>query len=380
MAKLPARPPVLLPFDGVTMNRWLARFRGPHIVLPYLGYGTAEKLTLCGRVLKDEGFRPSRSTDRAWRNLVAMYKRFESDEVPGARVLARYAGAETETVADGEGYFSVELRPGRAAAAGPWHDVALRLLAPGPGAAAVGRVLVPPVTARFGVISDIDDTVVQSHVSAKLRMVLALALSNAHTRKPFEGVGAFYRALEAGAGGGERNPIFYVSKSPWNLYAPLIDFLRHQGIPLGPLLLRDYGLHLLRGKGGHKERSIRHVLETYPRLPFVLIGDSTEHDPEIYSETVRRFPRRIRAIYIRSVRPAPARLAAIDRLVAEVRRTGCQLVLAPDSEFAAAHAAGEGLIAPSALRAIRRDKAADRESPRTQVRRDALSRLGQPGQ
>lgn len=357
------------------MNRWLARFRGPHIVLPYIGYGTADKLTLCGRVLEDEGFRPSRSTDRAWRNLVAMYKRFESDEVPGARVRADYAGVSTEAVADREGYFSVELQPGRPAVTGPWHDVSLQLLAPRSGATAVGRVLVPPVTARFGVISDIDDTVVQSHVSEKLRMVLALALSNAHTRKPFEGVSAFYRALHAGATGGEGNPIFYVSKSPWNLYAPLIEFLQHQHIPLGPLLLRDYGMHLLRGKGGHKERSIRHVLETYPRLPFVLVGDSTEHDPEIYSEMVRRFPRRVRAIYIRSVRPEPARLAAIDRLIDEVRRTGCQLVLAPDSEFAAVHAAGEGLIAPAALRAIRGDKAVDRESPRTHLRRKSLSRL-----
>jgi phosphatidate phosphatase APP1 len=356
------------------MNRWLAHWRGPHIVLPYLGYGTANQLTLCGRVLEDEGFRPSRSTDRAWRNLVAMYKRFESDEVPGARVRARYGGVLAEAVADREGYFSVQLRPPAPSASG-WHNVPLDLVAPRPGATAVGRVLVPPATARFGVISDIDDTVVQSHVSTKLRMVLALAMSNAHTRKPFEGVGAFYRALHAGATGGEGNPIFYVSKSPWNLYAPLIEFLQHQGIPLGPLLLRDYGMHLLRGKGGHKERSIRRVLETYPRLPFVLIGDSTEHDPEIYSEMVRRFPRRVRAIYIRSVRPAPARLAAIDRLIGEVRRTGCQLVLAPDSEFAAAHAAGEGLIAPSALRAIRRDKAVDREAPRTQVRRESLSRL-----
>ena len=356
------------------MNR-LARWRGPHIVLPYLGYGNRDKVTLCGRVLEDEGFRPSRSTDRAWRNLVAMYKRFESDEVPGARVCARYAGIATEAVADREGYFSVEF-PSRAKAAnGPWHDVSLELLAPRPGARAIGRVLVPPATARFGVISDLDDTVVQSHVSAKLRMVLALALSNAHTRKPFAGVGAFYRALHAGATGGEGNPIFYVSKSPWNLYAPLIEFLKHQDIPLGPLLLRDYGMHLLRAKGGHKERGIDRVLETYPRLPFVLIGDSTEQDPEIYSEMVRRYPRRVRAIYIRSVRREPARLAAIDRLVEEVRRTGCQLVLAPDSEFAAAHAAAEGLIAPSALRAIRRDKGADRVAPRTQVSRTSLSRL-----
>ena len=76
------------------MKRWIDRFRGPYIILPYPGFGTAERLSLCGRVLEDEGFRPARDADRAWRNLVEMYKRFESDEVPGARVRARFQGAE----------------------------------------------------------------------------------------------------------------------------------------------------------------------------------------------------------------------------------------------------------------------------------------------
>jgi phosphatidate phosphatase APP1 len=342
------------------MQRWLTRLRGPHIVLPYLGFGTAARITVCGRVLEDEGFRPALSADRAWRNLAAMYKRFESDEVPGARVRARHGTSVADVVADREGYFSVELDS--PAGDGTWREVGLELLAPRAGATATAKVLVPPASARFGVISDIDDTVVQSHVTKKLRMVIGLALSNARTRKPFEGVAAFYQALQEGAGG-EGNPIFYVSKSPWNLYVPLIDYLQVQGIPLGPLLLRDFGMHLLRSRGEHKARSIARVMDTYPKLPFVLIGDSGEHDPEIYRDVVHRWPGRVRAIYIRSVNREPARLAAIDRLIEEVRPTGCQLVLAQDSEFAAAHAAGEGLIAPAALAGIRREKAADQKRP-----------------
>jgi phosphatidate phosphatase APP1 len=348
------------------VRRWLNRFRGPYIILPYPGFGTAERLSLCGRVLEDEGFRPARDVDRAWRNLLEMYKRFESDEVPGARVRARFRGVEAEAVADAEGYFSVELRPeAPLPGPGPWHEVALELIEPAGGATATGRVLVPPGTARFGVISDIDDTVIRSNVANKLRMVLALALSNARTRKPFAGVSAFYRALHAGVSGNEGNPVFYVSKSPWNLLPPLIDFLGHQGIPLGPLLLRDYGRHLLFSGSDHKERSISQILATYPELPFVLIGDSGEQDPEIYREVVRRWPRRVRAIYIRGVNTESARAAAIERLVEEVRMTGCQLVLVPDSAFAAVHAAAEGLIAPAALAAVRRELAAEAAAPRT---------------
>jgi phosphatidate phosphatase APP1 len=95
-------------------------------------------------------------------------------------------------------------------------------------------------------------------------------------------------------------------------------------------------------------------------LPFILIGDSGERDPEIYSAVLDRFPDRVRVIYIRSVNRSPTRLKAIEKLARKVAGTGCQLVLAADSEFAAAHAAAEGLIPAPALAEVRSDKAADR--------------------
>ena len=316
----------------------------PVFVLPYIGYGTRERVKLCGRVLEDEGIAPARESDRRWRNLVAFYRRLESDEVAGAPLRASLGASSVETVSDREGYFSVELsglalRPG-------WHEVRIRLSS---GSEAKGRVLVPSPRARFGVISDIDDTVVFSNVRNKLKMVLALALSNARTRKPFPGVAALYRALHAGL-----NPVFYVSKSPWNLYAPLVEYLEVQGLPAGPVVLRDFGLRMRKN---HKSQAIEAILATYPRLPFVLIGDSAEEDPQIYSEIVRRYPKRIRAIYIRSV--DRGKIAQIEKLIVEVARTGCQLVLAADTEAAAAHAAGDGLLQASDLRDIRSDRRSD---------------------
>jgi phosphatidate phosphatase APP1 len=306
-------------------------------------------------VLQDEGWRPAREADARWRNLVAFFKRMESDEVPDAPLLLRLRDARKEIRSDRQGYFNGEIEPD-SLDPGSWQQVEVQLLSE-PSARATARVLVPPTDAEFGVISDIDDTIVYSNVAQKLRMVLALAFSNARTRKPFEGVAAFYQALHRG-----RNPLFYVSKSPWNLYAPLVEFLELQGLPAGPLALRDFGWRMPKD---HKLRCIAEILETYPRLPFVLIGDSGEEDPEVYSATVRRFPQRIRVIYIRSVDPNPGRMDAIQRLTTEVARTGCQLVLAPHSEAAAAHAAAEGLIEPAALPLVRAAKLADARAPRT---------------
>jgi phosphatidate phosphatase APP1 len=332
------------------LRKIVARLRDPLILVPYLGYGTPEKLTLCGRVLQDEGFRPTNDAQRRWQNLVAFVKRMESDEVPAARLCAVHGNRSAQAISDDEGYFRVELKTSGLQAG--WHEIQLQLESS--SAVVIGAVLVPPSDAEFGVISDIDDTIIYSHVTRKLRMMVTLALSNSHTRKPFAGVAAFYRALHRG-----RNPFFYVSKSPWNLYVPLLEFLQRQQLPAGPLMLRDFGLRM---KKDHKTRAIEVILTTYPALRFILIGDSGEEDPEVYSSIVSRFPERIRVIYIRSVDPSPARLKAIEALVEKVAPTRCQLVLAPDSEFAAAHAAAEGLILAVDLAEVRNDKTADRSA------------------
>jgi phosphatidate phosphatase APP1 len=332
------------------------------IIMPYLGYGTAQKLILSGRVLEDEGFLPASTALGRWRNLVQFWKRLESDEVPGARLRARFLGREAEAVTDREGYFRFEIATRGRLGPGAWQEVGLELIET-PSVTTTAQVLVPPKRARFGVISDIDDTIVASHVNRKLRMILTAALSNARTRKPFPGVAAFYRALHAGV-----NPFFYVSKSPWNLYAPLIEYLQVQGLPLGPLLLRDFSLAMK--KKSHKKEAVEAVLGTYPKLGFILIGDSGEDDPEIYAAAVRRFPERIRAIYIRSVNPR--RISAIERLASEVAKTGCQLVLAPEAEPAAAHAAAEGLIQASELRAVRAEKLSESSSSKPAASSGAL--------
>jgi phosphatidate phosphatase APP1 len=345
----------------------------PLMIVPYLGWGTQDKLFLSGRVLEDEGFTPATDADRTWQNLINMYKRFETDEVPGARLRALFQGIERETVTNQEGYFSLELHPVRISNSRGWQHVALELLTPQPPngqpVRAIAQVMVPSRSAKFGTISDVDDTIISTHVTDKLKMILTVILLNEYTRKPFEGVAAFYRALQRGTTGSEDNPVFYVSKSAWNLYTLLVEFLKVQGIPLGPLLLRDFGDHLIFSKdqAGHKRSNIQMILEAFPHLPFVLIGDSGEQDPEIYREIVKEFPDRIRVIYIRSVNKDRSRLAAIDKLIEEVRQTGTQLVLTPDSEFAAAHAAAEGLISTRELAGIRSKRKKDKRAPKQQA-------------
>lgn len=333
------------------------------MVLPYHGFGNAHRLWIKGRVLDEYSYREQSEHDSSWANLVALYRRLESDEVAQARVVARFGGRSWETETDAGGYFEFDLESAEALPGG-WHTVDLELPAHmGPDGApvrAAAQAIVPGASARYGIISDIDDTVLWTNVTNKLNMALMLARTNHHTRKPFKGVAGFYRALNEGVSGADDNPLFYVSSSPWHLFGPLVDFLRVQSIPLGPLLLRELKVRDLLSKDhSHKLDKIELIMRFYPHMQFVLIGDSGERDPEIYTEIVRRHPASVRMIYIRNVNPDPARIEALDRLIDEVSSTGTQLILAPDSVFAASHAAAEGLIRVDRLDAVRSDKRED---------------------
>ena len=336
---------------------------GPLMIQPYRGYGTRERLHLKGRVLEDRGIKPPSETDNWWTNLLNMYKRLQSREVPHARLVARFQDVEQEVVADEEGMFELWIEPSqRLAEGGTWESVELELIEPksdrqeGP-VRATGRVLIPSAGARFGVISDIDDTVIQSQIGNLAQMVGTVLFSNARTRLPLPGVAAFYRALHAGAEGDTRNPMFYVSNGLWNLYDLLEDFFALNRIPGGPvLLLRNWGVYeyelLPTRDRGHKPGLIRPILDLYADLPFILIGDSGEADPEIYHEIVQQYGERILAVYIRNVSRDLERPEAVRALAGEIVDAGSELVLADDSLSMARHAARRGWIKEDALREI----------------------------
>jgi phosphatidate phosphatase APP1 len=361
-------------FD-VLKNRLHERLGGndPVMIQAYRGFGTQQRLYVKGRVLEDEGIRPANDNDTVWENLVNMYRRFESDEIPHARVRVRCGSEVKEVIANEEGFFEAWIEPEPPIQIEKlWQSVELELLEPLRANELPYRteaqVLVPPLTARFAVVSDIDDTVMQTDARHLLRMARNIFLGNARTRLPFKGVAAFYRALFHGASGDEHNPLFYISSSPWNLYDLISDFFHLQDIPIGPVLfLRDLGVSeaelLPFGHRTHKLTSIRKALDLYPDLLFILLGDSGQEDPEIYAELVELYPRRIQAIYIRDVSRDPKRSQAIQMLVKKVVAEGCTLILANNTLPMAEHAVEKGWISPEALKVIREEIVKDEQPP-----------------
>ena len=335
---------------------------GPYRVVGYRGYASSSKALVLGRAFQSRGVGAAVAEAPRWKNLLDTVNRVRTEPLARARVIARLAASTRELVADDEGFLHEWMTLDERIRTGAWHEVSLLLehesLAE--PARATAEVLVPDPGAQYGVISDLDDTVLQSHVNSVLRAAQMLLLENARTRLPFPGVAAFYRALERGRSSASRNPIFYVSAGAWNLYDLVIEFLDAHRIPRGPTLLRDWdiGTDILR-TDGHKSAIIHDVLETYPTLPFILVGDSGQSDPEIYAEVVRAHPGRIMAIYIRNVSPAPERGAAIRELAKAVTDAGSTLVLSDDTLTAAEHAAAAGYIDAASLDEIRGEKRQD---------------------
>ena len=338
---------------------------GAYHAVGYRGYATAQRALLLGRVLEHTRIASAEASQSRWRNLLAMVQRIDADPLPFAKVRARLGRHEADLVADDEGFVRQWVPTGGALATDGWHVIQLDVVA-GPETVVTtqahtpARVLIPSSGAKLGVISDMDDTVLQSEITSFVRAARLMLLENARTRLPFPGVAAFYRALERGAGGRESNPIFYVSSSPWNLHDVIADFLDAQEIPVGPMLLRDWdiGREMMRTRQ-YKLSQIREIMGTYPSLPFILVGDSGQEDPEIYGELVTEFPGRILAIYIRNVSPHPERLASIRALADRVSAAGSTLLLADDTLTAARHAAAHGWIDESALPEIGTEKRAD---------------------
>ncbi len=328
-------------------------------IIPYRTFGTAEQLFVKGRVVRNRPLPPADQEDSRWRNFYHTIQRLNSHEVPGACVEISVGNQRWQAIADDEGYFTLDLPLETPVdPAQLWHTVWVELAEPSARNAPVqvaAEVLTPPPSARFAVISDIDDTILQSHAASLLRSFLEVFFQNATTRLPFAGVAALYQAFWRGMSSVEMNPVFYVSSSPWNFYDFLAEFMERHNLPPGPMFLHDYGLARFFStlSHRHKLKPIRWLLETYPSLPFVLIGDSGQRDPELYSEIVRSYPERIAAIFIRDV-SSKRRDLSVDNLGAAALAQGVPMHRVADSAAAAEIAAELGLIPVPSVELVRR--------------------------
>ena len=344
---------------------WWQRFRQmrseqEHHIAAYRGYGNAHKIWLRGRVLADRLYGGPQDDDNWWDNLKATYGRWETDEVANAKVSLSYAGDTIVVTTDAEGYYEAEFSRNQS------NSVATSVIARYRHGSkefnATHWIMIPNPRAKYLIVSDVDDTVIHTGITELLLSAQLTFLNNAKTRKPLAGVASLYRALAYGWAGQSVNPIIYLSNSAWNMFDLLRDFMTVNDLPRGPLLLRDIGLFdVLRRKSNHKLDTLRILARRFRGLPLILVGDSGQHDAEIYQTIASEFPDRVLAIYIRDIDPENDSEFdyKVDEIFKRDRVAGVPMLRVSDSLEVASHAVELGLIPSSALPQISRDAVLD---------------------
>jgi phosphatidate phosphatase APP1 len=358
--------------SGLRRVRQLHAGRGEHIDA-YRGMVDARGgCTLSGRVLARPLAGDPGAKDDWWDNLLNAYRRYDAEHVAGASVDVTFRGHTVTAVSDAEGYYEAVMPVDTSATGQLWETAEVRRSEGGP--VFLQEVLCVPPAAAFGLISDIDDTVLVGNGSHWQTAVQMTLLRNARTRKPLEGVGELYKAFQqgrdgTGSNGAGPNPVFYVSAGPWNVYDMLVDFMALNGLPPGPIALRDVDLaasSLLHHAGPRgKLAKVHEIIARYPALKWVLVGDSAQLDAELYAETVEKFPGRILAVYIRDVDPeaTSARDTFVDGHIARIAGTSVPMLRVANSNAIAEHARSLGLIAPEKVATVATDVQRDQAAP-----------------
>ena len=268
-------------------------------VVPFVGYGGAGWIRVLGRVVlrKPGGPTADRFVGvRGWRS-------FASIPVRDVDITV-VAGDLTSTVRSDRGGIidarvEATLPPG-------WSSVNLSI-AGGDGVEV--PIFVVDESADFGVISDVDDTVM---VTALPRPFLAAWNSfvlDEHARTPVAGMAVLYERLMRAHPGA---PVVYLSTGAWNVVPTLTRFLTRNLYPRGPLLLTDWGPspdRWFRNGPDHKRASLERLANEFPGIHWLLIGDDGQADERIYGDFVGRHPEHIRAVAIRQLTPGEAVLA-----------------------------------------------------------------------
>ena len=273
-------------------------------VLAYAGYRNAEVARLKGRIVRYE--KPLDAGEGFASRVRAMLEIYNSNELPGIEVACEGYGRTVSVRSDEEGYFDFEM-PAHTPlpATTQWEQV--RVTTPGRTAQQASikvPVMAPGANNNWGIISDIDDTVIETGATDLLKNWRRVLVERPQDRLAVPGASTLYKMIARDHAAPVR-PFFYVSSSPWNLYGFIAEFMELNGIPHGPMFLKDYGVDanqlIDKGHDEHKLAAIETVLAFYPSFRFLLIGDNGQRDVTIYSKVVEDFGQRVAAVFIRDV-------------------------------------------------------------------------------
>ena len=262
----------------------------------YDGYGKKGHVYAYGRVVKSKAKRVDYSSISWLYNLGQSIRRIFVKVLEDEDVIVRVGNAFQSLESNSDGYYQIDWNTQEFIGKSPIDQVMVELKS-NPEIKSRTRIYCTATKANYGVVSDIDDTILVTNVLSIPKAVYNSIFVAARKRKSIHGASHWYQSLAYKA----NCSLFYLSNSPWNLYYYLQSFLNYYRFPEGPMLLRDFGIKKkddLQVFGEHKTIELEKLLSFYSDLTFIFIGDGGEHDADVYLKLNEKYPGRIKAIFI----------------------------------------------------------------------------------
>jgi phosphatidate phosphatase APP1 len=283
-------------------ERWGRRRGLVPTIVPFTGYGGTGWVRVLGRVVLR---RPEDAGGSSAERVISIrgWRSFTSVHVAGAEVVVSVGRGKRTIAADRGGVLDAridaQLSPG-------WHDIRLSI----DGYDAVdSKVFVVADDVEFGLVSDIDDTVMVTALPRPFLAAWNTFVLDEHARTPVAGMAVLYERLVRAHPG---MPVIYLSTGAWNVVPTLSRFLSRNLYPRGALLLTDWGPthdRWFRSGSDHKRRSLERLAAEFPRVRWLLVGDDGQHDPQLYGEFAEAHPGSVAAVAIRQLTTGEAVLA-----------------------------------------------------------------------
>ncbi len=280
------------------------------IIKVYNSYGNEGNILVMGHVFAPSPKKKKDSKEGIRNNVLSLLELFRKKPISNAIVKLICQEEEYLVHSEADGFFRFEIVTQKETPKG-WKPISVSVLDDLGNVLATdfGVIYFPPVS-PYIFVSDIDDTIMKSYSANIMKRLLEMVSKSPAKRRLFDNTSKLYNALaESNAIDGNHNPFFYVSSSEWNLYDYLsFIFLQHQ-MPKGVFLLntfRTLSSFINTGRKGHHGKFFRidRLLKVFTQPKFVLIGDNSQKDSEIYAAIVEKYPDRVAHVLIRNVHPA----------------------------------------------------------------------------
>jgi len=179
----------------------------------------------------------------------------------------------------------------------------------------------PRASGELGIVSDIDKTVMPPETASGMPA-------------PYPGIAALLRTVEGSVAG----DVHYVTARTPDGVVEIPDWMAMHEVPAGVIDTGTSGAPWIAQ--AEKVADITRILDATGDQPFVLFGDTSHRDPEVYKQIQTAYPARISAIFIHKVNVT----------VSATRVAGMHLV--NNYAEAAAIAFGQELITEAQARTI----------------------------